>query len=237
MKRILPLFILLASLVSCEEDIKFNTPGFQGQRNDVFWRAKDARAYISSSGDLTIDGLTQYEKVTLGTTSTNLGKYSLGTTNQSNFASYTLTVDGVSQEFATISVPGPVSSITLASGGTGYTAQSNAETTGGSGSGLSVSTTVNTTGAITKVTIVAPGNGYKAGDLITVVGGNLNGRFRVLNVRNSNGEIEITEYDATKMTVSGKFKFNAANVNSPQSGQVFNFQYGEFYKVPIFPHQ
>ena len=51
------------------------------------------------------------------------------------------------------------------------------------------------------------------------------------------GEIEITEYDATKMTISGKFKFNASDVTNPISGQVVNFQYGEFYKVPIFPQQ
>ncbi len=235
MKRFLSLFIILIAFSSCEEDIKLNTPGFQVVRNDVLWQANDARAYVSSSGNLTVEGLTQFEQVTLGTNSTNVGKYSLGTSNQSNFAAYTLTLDGTTYEFATIPVPGQVSGTTIVSGGTGYTASTNAETTGGSGSGLSVSTTVNTSGVVTRILVVAPGNGYMPGDLITVTGGNLNCRFRVLNVRNSNGEIEITEYDSAKMTISGKFKFNAVNVNSPLSGQVFNFQYGEFYKVPVFP--
>lgn len=237
MKRILPLFILLASLVSCEEDVKFNSPGFQGQKDDAFWRANDARAYLSSSGSITIEGLNQFEEVILGTSSTNVGKYSLGTSNQDNFASYSLTLDGFTQEYATIPVPGQVSGTTLISGGTGYSTSGNVETTGGTGSGLYVATTANDAGVVTKITIVAPGNGYMAGDLITVTGGNLNCRFRVLNVRNSNGEIEITEYDATKMTISGKFKFNASDVTNPISGQVVNFQYGEFYKVPIFPQQ
>ena len=235
MKRFLSLFIILIAFSSCEEDIKLNTPGFQVVRNDVLWQANDARAYVSSSGNLTVEGLTHFEQVTLGTSSTNVGKYSLGTSNQSNFAAYTLTLDGTTYEFATTPVPGQVSGTTIVSGGTGYTASTNAETTGGSGSGLSVSTTVNTSGVVTRILVVAPGNGYMPGDLITVTGGNLNCRFRVLNVRNSNGEIEITEYDSAKMTISGKFKFNAVNVNSPLSGQVFNFQYGEFYKVPVFP--
>jgi hypothetical protein len=235
MKRILPLFILLIAFSSCEEDVKFNTPGFQGQKDDTFWRANDARAYVSASGELTIKGLNQFEEVVLGTARTTVGKYSLGTSNPDNFASYKITLDGLSQEFATIAVPGPVSGTTLISGGTGYTTSGNVETTGGSGSGLYVATTVNASGVVTKITIVAPGNGYMAGDLITVTGGNLNCRFRVLNVRNSNGEIEITEFDTNKMTVTGKFKFNAADVVNQIGGQVLNFQYGEFYKVPIFP--
>jgi hypothetical protein len=58
----------------------------------------------------------------------------------------------------------------------------------------------------------------------------------VTNVQNSNGEIQITEYDNVNFTVSGKFKFNAANANnSPFGGPILNFQYGEFYKIPIFP--
>jgi hypothetical protein len=235
MKRIVSLLILLVAFTSCEEDVKFNNPGFQGQKDGVFWRANDARAYVSASGELTIKGLNQFEEVVLGTVSTNVGKYSLGTTNQDNFASYKLSLDGLTQEFATISVPGPVSGTTLVSGGTGYATAANVETSGGTGSGLYVATTVNASGVVTKVTVVAPGNGYMAGDLITVTGGNLNCRFRVSNVRNSNGEIEITEFDTAKMTVSGKFKFNAASITNQIGGEVVNFQYGEFYKVSIFP--
>lgn len=248
MKRFLSLFVILIAFSSCEEDIKLNTPGFQVVRNDVLWQANDARAYVSPSGNLTVEGLTQFEQVTLGTSSTNVGKYSLGTSNQSNFAAYTLTIDETTYEFATIPVPGQVSGTTIVSGGTGYSSDCTynstsgsytcteiRETTGGSGSGLMVSVGTNSSGAVNYIRVVAPGNGYMPGDLITVTGGNLNCKFRVLNVRNSNGEIEITEYDSAKMTISGKFKFNAVNVNSPLSGQVFNFQYGEFYKVPIFP--
>ena len=38
------------------------------------------------------------------------------------------------------------------------------------------------------------------------------------------------------MTVTGKFKFNAVNSNnSPFAQNILNFQYGEFYKIPIYP--
>jgi hypothetical protein len=237
MKRILSLFVLAAAFTSCQEDLKSNNPGFQALKNDVMWKANDKRAYVSDSGQLTIKGLTQFEEVTLSTSSTAVGKYSLGTVNQNNIATYSLNLDGIVEQFATIAVPGPVSGINLVSGGTGYTTSTNSETTGGNGSGLMVATTVNNTGVITNVSIVSPGNDYKSGDIITIVGGNLNGRFRVNNVRNSNGEIEITEYNTSSMTISGKFKFNAANVNAPLSGQAVNFQYGEFYQVPIYPQE
>jgi hypothetical protein len=62
----------------------------------------------------------------------------------------------------------------------------------------------------------------------------VNCKFRVLNTQNSNGEIEITKYDNVNMTVTGKFKFNASNTGA-FGNPILNFQYGEFYKVPIFP--
>ncbi len=39
------------------------------------------------------------------------------------------------------------------------------------------------------------------------------------------------------MTVTGKFKFNATKSGSGQfGGEVVNYQYGEFYNVPIYPN-
>lgn len=49
-----------------------------------------------------------------------------------------------------------------------------------------------------------------------------------------NGEIVIEEYDAANKTVTGTFKFNAENINNnPLAGQILNYQYGKFYKVPV----
>lgn len=236
MKRFLSLILVAAAMSSCQEDVKFNDPGFQGLKDDVFWRANDARAYISASGQLSIEALTEYEQITLNTSSANVGTYILGTTNTNNSATYSADFNGVELEYATIAVPGAVSSVTIADSGTGYSNASSVATTGGSGTGLTVNVVANSTGNVTGVTLSSRGNNYVAGDLITVTGGNVNCKLRVQNVQNSNGEIKITEYDNVNMTVSGKFKFNAANANnSPFGGPILNFQYGEFYKLPIFP--
>jgi len=236
MKRFLPLFIIALAFSSCQEDVKFNNPGFQAQKDDVFWRANDARAYVDGTGKLRIEALTQYEVLTLNTSSANVGTYVLGTTNANNSATYTSTFNDVELEYGTIAVPGPVSAINLIVGGSGYSSGTSVATTGGSGSGLTVNTTANASGVINGLTISSRGNAYVAGDLITISGGNVNAKFRVTNVQNSNGEIKITEYDEVNFTVSGKFKFNAANANdNPFGGPILNFQYGEFYKIPIFP--
>ena len=236
MKRILALFLIAVAFSSCQEDVKFNTPGFQGLKDDVMWRANDARAYISSTGKLSIEAYTEYEQITLNTNSANIGTYILGTTNTNNSASYSSTFEAINLEYATVAVPGPASSISIVNGGTGYTSGTSIATTGGNGSGLTVNVATNASGVVTGLTLSSRGNAYMAGDLVTVVGGNLNCKFRITNVQNSNGEIQITNFDNVNMTVSGKFKFNAANTNnSPFGGPILNFQYGEFYKVPIYP--
>lgn len=237
MKRFLPLFLIVLSFVSCTEDVQFNTPGFQGLKDNVMWHSTDTRAYVSPTGTLKIEALSSYEKVTLNTASPNVGTYILGTTNINNSAAYSFKSADVDLQYATVAIAGPVSSINLISGGLGYAGSTSVATSGGSGSGLTVNTTVNSKGTVTSAVLSSRGNGYKAGDILTVVGGNNQCKIQVVNVLNSNGEILITEYDNVNMTVSGKFRFNAANVNdNPLGGPVLNFQYGEFYKIPIYPN-
>jgi len=236
MKNFLFLFIIAVAFSSCQEDVKFNNPGFQGLKDDVFWRANDARAYIDVTGKLRIEALTAYETINLNTSSANVGTYVLGTNNINNSATYSSNFQDILLEYATIAVPGPTASVTLEDGGTGYSSGTSIATTGGTGSGLTVNIVVNASGVVTSVTVSSRGSGYLAGDLITVSGGDVNCKIRISNVQNSNGEIKITEYDNVNFTISGKFKFNAANSNgSPFGGPILNFQYGEFYKIPIFP--
>ncbi|NBU80147.1 MAG: hypothetical protein EBS55_00675 [Flavobacteriaceae bacterium] len=236
MKRFLFLFIIAVAFSSCQDDVKFNNPGFQGLKDDVFWRANDARAYVDGSGKLRVEALTAYEIITLNTSSANVGTYVLGTTNVDNSATYSSNFQDILLEYATIAVPGPTASVTLVDGGTGYSSGTSVATSGGTGSGLTVNVVANTSGVVTSVSVSSRGSGYLAGDLITVAGGNVNCKIRISNVQNSNGEIKITEYDNVNFTISGKFKFNAANSNgSPFGGPILNFQYGEFYKIPIFP--
>jgi hypothetical protein len=249
MKKLVSLFIIAVFFSSCQEDLQTNNPGFQGLKDDVLWRSNDTRAYVSPTGALTIEAQTEYENVTLNTSSISVGKYVLGTTNAANLASYSSNFNDVSMEYATEPVPGQVYSVTLVNTGSGYTSDCDLQTnnqyvcdsahntTGGSGSGLTVAIVANAAGLVTSVVrVVARGNGYLPGDIVTVTSGNLNCKVRVENVQNSNGEIEITAYDNVNQTVTGKFKFNAVNTNNnPFAEPIVNFQYGEFYKIPIYP--
>ncbi|HJS00099.1 MAG TPA: DUF6252 family protein [Flavobacterium sp.] len=79
MKRYFLLFILLFSLFSCEEDVKFNNPTFQATKDNVFWRAVQAIATVNSGGSLVIEAYTATEVVVLKTNSAAVGTYSLGT--------------------------------------------------------------------------------------------------------------------------------------------------------------
>lgn len=249
MKRFLSLIFIAIAISSCQEDVKFNDPGFQGLKDDVLWTANDARAYISSTGRLTVEAYTAFEVLTLGASSAYPGNYLLGTTNVYNFATFSSNLNDVALEYATTPISGPVYNVEIINGGTGYTSdcdlQNNGQytcdsshnTTGGSGSGLTVAVVANAAGVVTSVVrVTARGNDYLPGDVVTVSQGNVNCTLRVLSTQNSNGQILIQEYDQVNMTVTGEFKFNATNTNnSPFANPILNFQYGKFYKIPIYP--
>lgn len=240
-KQLLYLFLFLA-FVSCNDDVKFNNPALEGQKDNVFWRAIDAKATLSS-GFLTIEGFTRNEKLTLKlpspSTSVNYNDksthitYFLGTTNQNVMASFISSLSDLTlPRYETAVTPGPVHSVLITSPGKGYSAGISGNT-GGSGSGLKVSLEVNTLGVITKATVVTAGTDYLAGDVITITGGDGSARLVVQNVTSSQGEIVITGYDGIGKIVSGTYKFNAVNVNSNSSGEpTLNFKYGNFY-IPV----
>ncbi len=234
MKKIASLIIVLILLSSCQEDVQFNNPGFQAYRDGVLFRGIDVKALKSASGKITLQALAQDEELSLNVSNSTVGTYFLGTTNTNNLATYSSSFNDVILEYATIVISGPVAKIAtpLISGGSTYVTGTGIATTGSSGSGLTVKTTVNASGTITEIKISSPGINYISGDVITVTGGNNLAKFRVLNVEGSNGEITITENDGA--TISGVFKFNAIiNNGNSEANELVNFQYGEFYKVPI----
>ena len=236
MKKLFFLIVILI-VASCTTDVTTNNPGFQGYRDNVLFRSLDSKAYLSASGKLRLEGLAQDETLNLSTSSAAVGTYYLGTTNLNNYAQYASTFSNQDLEYATDAIAGPVAKIQIPyfSLGTGYTSGTGiATTTTGAGTGLSVQLTVNASGVITDIKISSPGNNYSPGDLITVVGGNGQTKFKVLNIEGSNGEIIITKNDG--VTVTGTFKFNAVkSAVSPFGNELLNFQYGEFYKIPIYP--
>ena len=68
--------------------------------------------------------------------------------------------------------------LSLSTGGSGYTAASNVATTGGNGTGLTVNITVSGN-AVSGVTINTAGFGYRVGDTITITGGDNNATFTI----------------------------------------------------------
>lgn len=93
MKKLFSIIVILIAFSSCQEEVKFNDPGFQAFRDDILFKGIDVRAYKSSTGALRIVALAQEEEVELITTSSNTGSYPLGT-SISNVATYTNTRDG-----------------------------------------------------------------------------------------------------------------------------------------------
>jgi len=89
MKKEVLYILLLFAFISCADDVKFNSPSLQGQKDNVFWRAIDSKAILAANGSLSIEGYTRNEKLTLKTTSVNSGTYVLSTST-SNSVIYNL---------------------------------------------------------------------------------------------------------------------------------------------------
>ncbi|WP_281298015.1 DUF6252 family protein [Flavobacterium limnophilum] len=87
-KQFLYIFLFFA-FISCTDEVKFNNPSFEGQKDNVFWRAVDYKAFIAADGSLSIEGYTRNEVLTLKTTSTAAQTYPLGTSD-SKKATYVL---------------------------------------------------------------------------------------------------------------------------------------------------
>ena len=79
MKKYFLLLVVLFGLSSCEEDIKFNNPSFQGLKDNVFWRAVQTKATVQASGVLNIDAYTGNEVVHFVTGNALPNTYILGT--------------------------------------------------------------------------------------------------------------------------------------------------------------
>lgn len=55
MKKHFLYLILFFTLIACTTDVEFNNPTFEGQKDNVFWRAVDAKAILAANGSLTIE--------------------------------------------------------------------------------------------------------------------------------------------------------------------------------------
>lgn len=100
MKKIFSIVAFLLVFLSCQQEIKTSTPSFQAEKDNVFWRAKDAKVKYNSDGSITISAYSSYEIVTLRLPSPDPGTYTLGT-NAVAYATYTYTLNGVTNHYET----------------------------------------------------------------------------------------------------------------------------------------
>lgn len=230
MKKIFSIVALTLLFVSCENDIKTNSPAFQGEKDNVFWRADDSRVTVISGSSVSINAYTDKELVTF-TVPNAVGTFNLGTSDSNINASYSYNNEGSVSYYETSLIEGPVYKLGgIIDHGTGYAALNgnNVNTSGGSGTGLTLKITSNVAGVVTGATVASRGTGYKAGDIVTINGGNGNATIKILNIMKSNGVVEIEEIEGG--TYTGTFSFNAVDEN----GNVVNFNKGTFYKVPVY---
>ena len=100
MKKILFIAFLLPIIISCSNDVKFNNPAFQAERQGVLWNATNYKATLSSNGNVTIIGFREFETVTLRT-NTIAPHTSLFGVNGFNFAEYNNSAVGFIGNYST----------------------------------------------------------------------------------------------------------------------------------------
>lgn len=86
MKKFVLYIVFLFSLVSCEENIRFNNPSVQGLKNNMFWRAIDSKATVASDGSVLIEGYKGNEVLSLKIKSAKVEKYRLGVSDSTSVA-------------------------------------------------------------------------------------------------------------------------------------------------------
>jgi hypothetical protein len=78
MKIVAKFFIIVITLTSCANEVEFNTPSFQGNRDYGLWKAEFMSASIDDNGFLTISAGRNMEKVYLKIPSAAMGIYNFG---------------------------------------------------------------------------------------------------------------------------------------------------------------
>ncbi|WP_179313529.1 DUF6252 family protein [Winogradskyella undariae] len=101
MKKLILLSLVFFTAFSCGDEVKFNTPAFQGDRENALWRAKAFSASVEANGYLTITGTSNYETVELIVPSVIESEFNVGEIDVVE-AKYT---DGFGTEFSTTNTP------------------------------------------------------------------------------------------------------------------------------------
>ena len=81
MKIVAKFFIIVITLTSCADEVEFNAPSFQGNREYGLWKAEFMSAAIDENGFLTISAGRNMETVSLTISSATVGIYNFGEVN------------------------------------------------------------------------------------------------------------------------------------------------------------
>ncbi len=87
MRKILPLIVVFFLLLTCSNDIQFNSPALQGTKNYNLWRATDIQATLMDNGGIRIIGFNKNELMTLKLEAFEERTYTLGSSS-GNSASF-----------------------------------------------------------------------------------------------------------------------------------------------------
>lgn len=77
MKKVALFLIILFTCYGCGDEVQFNTPALQGNKNYQLWRATYFDAVLAEHGQLTINAGTKTEKLEIVLVSLKEGAYSL----------------------------------------------------------------------------------------------------------------------------------------------------------------
>jgi len=107
MKKIALFLITIITFVSCGDDVQFNSPAFQGNKDYSLWRAEFYNASIDADGYLSITAGNNIETVVLTIPSVAIGTYTLGdvASMQAKF------IDANGVEYSTANTPDPSVSV------------------------------------------------------------------------------------------------------------------------------
>lgn len=81
MKKLILISLVFLTIFSCGDEVKFNSPAFQGDRANQLWRAKAYSASIENNGFLTITGTNNVETINLKLPTVAEGTFVVGNVN------------------------------------------------------------------------------------------------------------------------------------------------------------
>ena len=85
MRKILLYIVSVVSLLSCSQDISFNTPALQAVKDAELFRSANQRAFISDEGRLIIEGQSATETMRFDLGSVNQTNITFGNTNSMKY--------------------------------------------------------------------------------------------------------------------------------------------------------